>query len=173
MKMNWIFRNNGPPASAYQDPYENLKIRGSSSRGPASPDDVGSVRQQHGADGDQQRTGVRPSNRRPRLVQCSSCFKEVYISQKSNTTFKSLTNNIHQGEGSTYNSLQKNFYQCEDCQNSMCLVCSAVDVTISHFYGQVSFHGIGIIFGINMVLSGWSSNRLQDLPSVWFTASIC
>jgi len=109
-------RNNGPPASAYQDPYENLKIRGSSSRGPASPDDVGSVRQQHGADGDQQRTGVRPSNRRPRLVQCSSCFKE--------------------GEGSTYNSLQKNFYQCEDCQNSMCLVCSAVDVTISHFYGQ-------------------------------------
>ena len=97
---------------------------------------MSSVRQEDVDDGDEQRQGkarmgVKRADSGQRLIQCSSCFKKVYISVKYNTHFKCPPNNIHQGE-----SEGKNLYQCKECGNSMCLVCSVVDVTISHFYGM-------------------------------------
>ena len=68
-------------------------------------------------------------------------FRWNYISVKYKTHFKCPPNNIHQGE-----SEGKNLYQCKECGNSMCLVCSVVDVTISHFYGQVARYEIGTMF---------------------------
>ena len=107
---------------------------------------MSSVRQEDVDDGDEQRQGkarmgVKQADSGQRLIQCSSCFKKVYISVKYNTHFKCPPNNIHQGE-----SEGKNLYQCKECGNSMCLVCSVVDVTISHFYGQVARYEIGTMF---------------------------